>query len=78
MSKNMIRYGAVIGNDYTGAIYGPLKDVGCYRSRRTLRRWLKKHGLPDDALDAMPGDFPIPATATAAANDEGGSLNDTK
>jgi hypothetical protein len=39
---------------YTGNVYGPLSAIGEMRSRRTLRRWAKKHGIP------------LPATVTAA------------
>lgn len=42
------------GSQYTGNVYGPLSATGEMRSRRTLRRWAKKHGIP------------LPATVTAA------------
>jgi len=45
---------AMMGSQYTGNIHGPVKNHGEMRSRRTLRRWAKKHG------------FPLPATVTAA------------
>jgi len=38
---------AMMGSQYTGNIHGPVKNHGEYRSRRTLRRWAKKVGLPD-------------------------------
>ncbi|MCC6201308.1 MAG: hypothetical protein IT466_11095 [Moraxellaceae bacterium] len=38
---------AIFGRQYTGNVYGPLSATGEMRSRRTLRRWAKKVGLPD-------------------------------
>lgn len=50
----LIDHHAMMGRQYTGNVYGPLPAIGEMRSRRTLRRWAKKHGIP------------LPATMTAA------------
>jgi hypothetical protein len=53
-NKYLDDHHAAFGTQYTGNTYGPLAATGELRSRRTLRRWAKKHG------------FYLPATVTAA------------